>query len=141
VHRETILIPDGKLLLLYDGDCGLCNRAVQWLLRRDKNDTFLFCPLQSPKAQSLLENAPLKIRNSDSIVLYANGDFYNLSGAILRAGAALGGVYRLFWIAFLFPPFLRDGVYRFIARNRKRWWPFDASCMLPDATSRHKFID
>lgn len=141
MRGETFLIPDNKLLLLYDGDCGLCNRAVQWLLHRDQQDLFLFCPLQSKIAQQLLETAPPFIRNSDSIVLYTGSHFYYQSTAVLKSAVALGGKYCLLSSLLWMPRWLRDTVYMFIARNRKRWWPYGPSCALPRGNWQHKFID
>lgn len=141
VRGETFLIPEDKMLLLYDGDCGLCNRAVQWLLQRDRRDTFRFCALQSATAKQILESAPPAIRNSDSIILYAGHRFFHLSTAALKAAAGLGGKYRLLSVFLWIPAFLRDSIYRFIARNRKRWWPYGPSCALPRQPWQHKFID
>ena len=41
-------------ILFYDGVCGLCNRFVQFVLRRDPNAVFRFAPLQSALAASVL---------------------------------------------------------------------------------------
>ena len=41
-------------LLFYDGLCGFCNAAVQWLLKHDKHDRFRFAAQQSAFAQELL---------------------------------------------------------------------------------------
>src|SRR5215470_10758647 len=44
----------GHPVILYDGVCGLCNRWVQFLLRRDQRDRFRFAPLQSALAAQIL---------------------------------------------------------------------------------------
>ena len=61
----------------------------------------------------------------ESLVLYKDGHAHELSDAALGAGELLGGFYAPASRALkFFPRFLRDGVYRIIARNRYRWfWP------------------
>lgn len=141
MRGETFITAESRYLILYDGSCGLCNRAVQWLLLRDKQDRFRFCALESASGKAIVSKAPLHIRQSDSIILQANNQFYHQSTAVLKAGIALGGRYRAFAIFLLVPRFLRDWVYRFVARNRKRWWPFDPACMLLRPEWTHKFLD
>jgi predicted DCC family thiol-disulfide oxidoreductase YuxK len=39
-------VAGGRHLLLYDGECGLCNRLNRFVLRRDRRDRFRFAALQ-----------------------------------------------------------------------------------------------
>jgi predicted DCC family thiol-disulfide oxidoreductase YuxK len=41
-------------LLLFDGECGLCDRTVQLVLRRDRARRFDFAALQSSEAATML---------------------------------------------------------------------------------------
>ncbi|MGC4058139.1 MAG: DCC1-like thiol-disulfide oxidoreductase family protein [Chitinophagaceae bacterium] len=131
----------GSYILLFDGDCSLCNRAVQWVLRRDRKDQFRFGSLQSEKGQKLLLSAPAAVAASDSVILITGGKYYHESTAALKTIVALGGIYRFAAPLMLLPRSLRDRIYRWVARNRKRWWPYDATCMIPRKEWEHKFID
>src|SRR5580658_9788977 len=43
-----------RLLVIYDGVCGFCNRSVRWFLTRDRQDRLRFVPSDSPKLVDLL---------------------------------------------------------------------------------------
>ena len=38
---------ENDTIVFYDGDCGLCNRVVQFILRNERNQKLVFCALQS----------------------------------------------------------------------------------------------
>ena len=55
------------VLVLYDGVCGLCNRTVQFALKRDRRDLFRFAPLQGELAQGLLSRHGLSAKDLDTV--------------------------------------------------------------------------
>ncbi len=123
-------MPDGPIIL-FDGDCALCSRAVRFVLARDGGGRFRFAPLQSKAAERLLTPAGLAPGSLGSVVLLNSGV------ALLKTDAALGILARLprpwRWLAVLriVPRPLRDRVYDVVARNRYRWFGRAASCPLP----------
>jgi predicted DCC family thiol-disulfide oxidoreductase YuxK len=132
-------------LVLYDGVCGLCDRLVAFLLRHDRRDQFRFAPLQSEFAQTLLRSHGLRPINFDTIVVLA--DFrqptervLTRSQAALWAVSLLGGIWKLFAVAKLIPPPLREALYNFIARHRYQVFGKYAVCSLPKPRDRHKFL-
>ena len=44
-------------------------------------------------------------------------------------------------VFFVIPPFLRDPIYSWIARNRYRWFGKRETCMVPTKELRAKFLD
>ena len=44
----------GRLLVIFDGQCGLCNRAVRWLVRRDSQDRLRFVAFESEMVAGIL---------------------------------------------------------------------------------------
>ncbi|MBK9384811.1 MAG: DUF393 domain-containing protein [Planctomycetes bacterium] len=117
----------GKDLVLYDGDCGLCDRSVRFLLARDRRHRLRFASLQSPWAPWALARRGLPPTREDSMhVLVGVGTpaerLLLRSSAALHLAGAIGlpwALLRIFWIV---PRPLRDLAYRFVARNRKRWF-------------------
>ena len=105
----------GKSIILFDGECGLCARAVRFLGDRDSKGVFRFVPLRSDVARRLLEEY-----GPEMDVLIEGGRALVKSDAILRALCLLGGPWRVAGMLFLVPRGLRDGVYDAVARNR-RW--------------------
>jgi len=62
-------------ILLYDGVCGLCNRLVQFILRRDRNAVFRFASLQSALAARILTRHGANPRDLDTVAVVVNHDF------------------------------------------------------------------
>ena len=119
----TVQQPETKpeLLLLYDGHCNLCNWAVAYVYRNDRRKRIQTQSLQSyklplPKGLNLVEGIP------DSVLFYANGRWHNQSTAILELMRALGGVHRFFLLGYGIPAGLRNAIYRWVSRNRYRWF-------------------
>ncbi|WP_286827645.1 thiol-disulfide oxidoreductase DCC family protein, partial [Maribacter sp. UBA4516] len=44
-------LPKNKQLILFDGVCNLCNASVQYVIKHDKNNVFMFAPLQGETGQ------------------------------------------------------------------------------------------
>jgi predicted DCC family thiol-disulfide oxidoreductase YuxK len=59
----------------------------------------------------------------------------------LRILHALGGFWRLAWLAWGVPAPLRDPLYRWLARNRYRWFGRSETCLLPPADAAWRFLD
>ena len=144
-QRASGMPSPSPTLVLYDGVCGLCNRLVAFLLRRDRGDQFRFAPLQSEFAQTLLHRYGLNPNDFDTVVVLA--DFQQPSErALTRSQAALwaigqlGGLWRMFVIAKLVPLRLREAIYRFIARRRYQVFGKYETCPLPRPQDRHKFV-
>ena len=61
-------------ILLYDGVCGLCNRLVQFILRRDPGGVFRFASLQSPLAGRILARHGADAGDLDTVYLVVNAE-------------------------------------------------------------------
>lgn len=136
-----------KSIVFFDGHCGLCHGAVRFILDRDRRGRFLFAPLHSPAARTLLGNRALQ---GDSLLLLEDGRLYQCSTAVLRIARRLGGGWRLVsWLGVIPRP-LRDAVYRFVARRRYRWFAAHGfpggrlagvhACSLPGVTAPQPFL-
>ena|ERR1700752_4374033 len=135
-----------KAIVLYDGVCGLCNRAVQFLLKRDRHDVFRFAPLQSELAATVLKRHridPSKLDTVYAILNHGQSDELLLakSDAALFFARTLGGFWSLGGLCRIIPRSLRNALYDFVARHRYRVFGQSESCMLPDPRHRHKFIE
>ncbi len=131
--------------ILFDGVCNLCNGFVQFVIRHDAAEHFRFAALQSEAAQALLAAhgqplTPDALADPTSVVLVADGRVYTHSAAVLRIAGQLGGVWRLAAVGWLLPGRWRDALYRYIARNRYRWFGRQESCMLPTPELRGRFL-
>ena len=103
-------------VVLFDGPCTLCNKSVDWIHSRDFYDTFSYSSLTSKWAKAHL---PEHLKHEDSVVLYLDGQFYIRSKAALLILERLP-CYRWIRVFHLIPTFLRDFVYKIIAKTRYR---------------------
>ena len=132
--------------MLYDGVCGLCNHLVQFILKRDQNNRFLFASLQSEFAATLLKRHGADARDLDTFYVVIDhgkpGERVLMrSDAILHVVKTLGGIWTLASVGRILPRAIRDAMYRLVARNRYRVFGKHESCMLPSPEHRAKFLD
>lgn len=122
-------------ILFFDGHCNLCNGAVRFVLKHERNELLQFAALQSETLKSL--HPPIL---PDSLVFFTNNKFYTESTAALKLIPFLKWYFRWFMILWIFPEFLRNWVYRFIAKNRIRWFGASMYCAVMQPQWRHRFL-
>lgn len=130
-------MPSDVATIFYDGDCGLCHRAVRFVLARDRDGrAFRFAPLGGETFRTLVP-AATRAQLPDSIVLREPDGTLRVRTAALRAiGRRLGGVWRIAAaVAGVVPPALLDAGYDGLARVRHRLFakPPAACPVLPPA--------
>lgn len=127
-------------IVFYDGECGLCNRFVQFMLRHDPDGVVKFSALQG-KTYEHTVFPQLGAPDMTTVILWEGEAAYTHSDAVLRATARLGGwVGVLARIAIWVPGPVRNLAYRFISRNRYRWFGRADSCRVPQGSERTRFL-
>lgn len=136
-----INIPDLKQLILFDGVCNLCNSSVQYVIKHDKKDVFMFTALQSEVGQQIIKEYNIDTAKTDSILLYTleDGICYK-STAALKIAYQLGFPNSLMCVFFVIPTFIRNWVYDYIAKNRYKWYGKKDACMIPTPELKSKFL-
>jgi len=127
-------------VLLFDGVCNLCNASVQWVLLHDRKGIFQFAALQSETGQHLLRKWGRPAHDFDSVVLVDGDRLLLQSDVPLEIVRRIGGAWQLLYVFKIIPRPLRDAVYRWVARNRYRWFGRQAECMLPRSEWKERFI-
>jgi predicted DCC family thiol-disulfide oxidoreductase YuxK len=126
-------------VIFFDGVCGLCNRFVDFVLRRDPGGHFQFAPLQGKTAAERL--APADITDLKTVVVVDGNGTYRKSAAIIRVLRGLGGLWRLvgslFWVV---PRPIRDLGYSWIANNRYAIFGKRETCRMPSPGERARFL-
>ena len=128
-------------VVLFDGVCNLCNRSVQFIIRKDKKKQFLFASLQGKTGQEVLKRFKLPVDNFNSFILVEGDHVYTQSTAVLKMLKKLGGGWKLFYAFIIVPKFIRNAVYNWIARNRYKWYGKRDECMVPTPELRERFLD
>ncbi|MYC88466.1 MAG: thiol-disulfide oxidoreductase DCC family protein [Gemmatimonadales bacterium] len=143
--------PEGPIVL-FDGVCNLCAGAVRFIIPRDRRGRFRFAPLQSDAGRRILAGKGVETSGPGapppetgeppaSLILVADGRTYTRSGAALRIAAGLDGGWPVLAVFLVIPAPLRDLAYRFVARNRYRWFGRKSVCELPPTEESRRFLD
>lgn len=131
----------GEAIVVFDGVCALCSGWVRFLLRRDRAGRFRFAAMQGEAGRALLAAHGLDADDPLSFLLVEAGRARTDSDAVIAVLAALGGVWRAAALLRAIPRSWRDAGYRWLARNRYRWFGRNAACFVPDAAQRDRFLD
>ena len=127
-------------ILLFDGHCNLCNAWVQFIVQRDTGKIIRFASLQSRSGRQMLEKHKIDANYIDSLVLFEEERFSVSSNAALRTLSYLDGWQKHLIFLSVVPRSLRDLVYRFIAKNRYKWFGRREQCMVPTAELSKRFL-
>jgi predicted DCC family thiol-disulfide oxidoreductase YuxK len=127
-------------IILFDGICNLCNSAVQFVIKHDREGKFLFTSLQSDTGQQLLKKFNISLDNFNSFVLLQNNTAYTQSTAALKVAKQLDGGWKLLYGFIIVPAFIRNAVYKWISNNRYKWFGKLNECMIPTPGLRSRFL-
>jgi len=133
-------------VILYDGVCGLCNRLVRIILRRDPAGLFHFAALQGEFAQATLaRHGSVRESTETMYLLFAPGTdserLLSHSDAAVYILGHIRGPLRLARVLRWLPRWLRDRLYAFIARRRLRWFGKYEQCPLPEPKWKERFLN
>lgn len=130
----------GHPVILFDGICNFCNNSVNFVIRRDKKRLFRYAPLQSDTGKQLQQQFGFDPADLRSFLLVYHGQVYSKTTAAIKVMQLLGGGWQVLGVLLVFPKFLRDPVYDFIAANRYRWFGKKEACMIPSPEVRSLFL-
>jgi predicted DCC family thiol-disulfide oxidoreductase YuxK len=134
------VLQDGPILL-YDGACGVCSEAVQWVLAHEKAHSLRFAPLESALGNELRALAGVAA-DVDSVLWVERRDGRVhadiRSTALLRVVGYVGGPWRLLTALRVVPALIRDAAYRAFAKVRYRIRA--QACLVPTAQERSRFL-
>lgn len=130
-----------KAIILFDGICNYCNAHVNIVLKADKHDRFRFAPLQSGAGQAVISQLRIDTNNHDSFIFIKNGTYKFYTDAAIGVFNELGGGWHILaFLLALVPRFLRDAVYKWIARNRYKFFGKKDVCRVPTEEEKFKFL-
>ena len=122
---------DPRPIVFYDGECALCSGLVRRILRADRSRVLVFASLQGRTAAERL-SPELRERAGDSMIYLDENGVHVESDAALAVARRAGGAWKVAGLASVVPRPLRDAVYRWVARHRRRLvGRGDGACLLP----------
>lgn len=126
-------------IIFYDGECGLCQRSVQWILKNDQKRVFRYASLQGETARGTLP-ADIHLSNYDTVILLDSGNTWQKSTAALGIIKKLPIPWKLLQIFFILPTGFNNQIYDFIASRRRKWFPYDSKCKLASLEEQKLFL-
>ena len=147
LHLKTFLLkelPDEiatkQPIVLFDGECSLCNNSVRFLIRHNKTGSLNFASLQSPAGSKLLRLMEKDYQQNDTLLLIQDNKLYGYSNAAIKIASHLEFPWRLLIIFRIVPIQIRDFVYRHIAVNRYTWFGRKSFCMTDLKGIQERFL-
>ena len=131
---------EGSAVVLFDGECNLCNAWVNFVIDRDPTGYFKFSASQAEAARPLLEEYGLTEETGNTVFLVEDGFLHRRSDAALRIARRLTSPWPLFFALIVIPRFIRDTVYNLIAKNRYRWFGKRDKCRVPTPDLESRFL-
>jgi predicted DCC family thiol-disulfide oxidoreductase YuxK len=141
---------NGQLLVVFDGECGFCNRSIRWLLRRDRKDRLRFAASSDPAVRQLLASHGVLPSASDSspdTILVVRNAGTHVEELLVRSNAILACLRVLPqpWpflaaVAWLIPRPVRESAYGLIANHRYKIGGRYESCPIPTPEERSHFL-
>ncbi len=127
-------------IVLYDGKCNFCNAIVNFVIKKDKKKKFRFAPIQSKEARKLLRDHNEAFASLHTVYYINEGHVEKRSHAVFGIFRQLGAPYSMFSLFRYLPKFITDGVYKFIAKHRYKWFGESDHIIVPDEKVRERFI-
>jgi predicted DCC family thiol-disulfide oxidoreductase YuxK len=128
-------------VIVFDGVCMLCSRWVDFVLRRDLHGRYKFAAMQSASGRALLIEHGIDPDDPLSFLLLEDKKGYTDTDAIVRILRSFGPGWKFIAVLLsIVPRFVRDPLYRWIARNRYRMFGRRAACRVPTADIADRFL-
>lgn len=134
------MIEENRNILFFDGVCTLCNKTIDFFIRKNDRNTIYYASLQSNFAKDFLRTYAIDSNKMDSIVYFSKGKLHTKSSAVLIAVKELRSIYHYFFLLIIIPKFIRDYFYNIIASNRYRLFGSSSTCRIPNKSEVKRFI-
>jgi predicted DCC family thiol-disulfide oxidoreductase YuxK len=128
-----------EMIVFYDGDCGLCNRSMTFILRHEKNHDLHFASLQSDFTKERFNRHQWRQPDLDTFYLLKDDELLDRSDAALEVAKHLKAPLSWLRIFRFIPKKWRDSVYNLVAANRKK--VSFKKCMIPSPEQALRFLD
>ena len=120
-------------IIVFDAQCILCSANAQFVLRHDRARRFRLASMQNETGAALYRRFGIDPANPETLILVRGDEALRDSDAVLAIYAGLGWPWKVLSVLRLVPPFLRNPLYLWVARNRYRIFGRRETCWVPPA--------
>lgn len=142
-YRSDPAVPafdDRHPIVVMDAQCALCSAGARWIDRLDRSGTVRICPLQTPLGAALLQHYGMRADDPQSWLLIDRGRAAGELDAVVELGCRCGWPGQLLRPLMLLPQRWRATLYRWVARNRIRWFGRADLCATPSPSLRARLM-
>lgn len=129
---------NNKPIILFDGDCSFCNKWVDFILKKEKAPNLYFGTLKSEIGQEVIKANNIH-QDIDSVIFVQEGIVYIETDAIFKITPKLKAPYSWITIFRFTPKFIRNFVYKQIAKRRLKLSKKEF-CVIPSKDNKHRFL-
>lgn len=115
-------------IIVFDAKCVLCTANAQFVLKRDTQGRFLLASMQGKVGSALYRRYGIDPADPETMLLVEGDRVRRDSDAVLAIYSGLGWPWRAMALFRLIPRFVRDAVYRLVARHRYRLFGRRETC-------------
>jgi len=119
-----------KDIIIFDGECNLCNGVVGWLLKFAPKDLFQFVAFQSRYGQQLLTQYGFSTKQLDTVILIDKNGVKTHSDGFLKIVSKIPKWQRVAALLGFIPRLIRDYIYKTASKNRLKWFGQSNSCTI-----------
>ncbi|MBT8245069.1 thiol-disulfide oxidoreductase DCC family protein [Winogradskyella sp.] len=117
-----------KDIIIFDGECNLCNGVVGWLLKFAPEDLVQFVAFQSSYGQQLLEENNFPTTQLDTVILMDKYGIKTHSEGFLKIISKIPRWQPIATVLGFIPKLFRDFIYKSASRNRVKWFGNSNNC-------------
>lgn len=128
-----------KPIIIFDGVCNLCNSFVNFIIRHDKKEIFLFAASQSGNVEPVLRKHSIA-NESATVILIVDGQLYFRSEAVLKIMQSLDFPSILINLLEFIPVKLFDYIYDLMSSRRYKWFGRKDQCIIPRNEIKSRFL-
>ena len=128
--KQLIMENQTKEIIIFDGECNLCNGVVGWLLKFAPEDLFQFVAFQSSYGQQLLQEYGFPTERLDTVILIDETGVKTHSDGFLKIISKIPKWKRVAALLAFIPRMIRDFIYKTASKNRVKWFGQSNSCTI-----------
>lgn len=117
-------------IIIFDGECNLCNGVVGWLLKFAPKNAFQFVAFQSAYGQLLLEKYGFSIMQLDTVILIDTTGVNTHSDGFIKIISKIPKWKIVAALLTFIPKLIRDSIYRTASKYRMKWFGQSKSCRI-----------
>jgi predicted DCC family thiol-disulfide oxidoreductase YuxK len=118
-------------IILFDAMCVLCSANAAFVLRHDRTGRFRLASMQGEAGAALYRRFEIDHANPETLIVVEGDRVLRDSDAVLAIWAGLDRPWNALAMLRIVPRWLRDPVYRCVARHRYRLFGQRSACWIP----------